>query len=149
MPGALKFSEAFVLGLHATALISKNSGDKISVAHISDDLKCSFAHLQKILQRLVKAGIIGSTRGPKGGYVLARDAQHIKLLDIYEAIEGQFKQCSCLFDTPVCQDNICILGTLTEDVNTHIWNYFTKNSIADISNSQLPNFVSIQNKSEV
>jgi len=133
MASALKFSEAFVLGLHSTALISKQNGEKVSVAFIARELKGSLAHLQKVLQRLVKAGIINSTRGPKGGYLLAKDPDEIKLIDIYEAIEGKMQLCNCLFDAPVCQNTTCILGSLTSNVNKQVLDYFSNNTVADIS----------------
>ncbi len=133
MASALKFSEAFVLGLHATAIIAKHKGDKVSVSYIAEDLQGSLAHLQKVLQRLVKAGIVTSTRGPKGGYLLAIKAEDIKLLDIFEAIEGKMQLCNCLFDAPVCQNSSCILGSLTSDVNRQVMTYFTTNTVADIS----------------
>lgn len=133
MASALKFSEAFVLGLHATSIIAKNKGNKVSVAYIADELKGSLAHLQKVLQRLVKADIITSTRGPKGGYLLAKAPKDIKLIDIFEAIEGRMQLCNCLFDAPVCSSTSCILGSLTSNVNKQVLDYFTNNTVADIS----------------
>jgi len=116
MASALKFSEAFVLGLHASSLIADKKGEKVSVSYIADELKGSLAHLQKVLQRLVKAGVVQSTRGPKGGYVLAQEPGDIRLLDIYEAIDGKMQCCNCLFDAPVCSRAGCILGNLTSDL---------------------------------
>ncbi len=46
------------------------------------------AYLNKQLQALVRAGILTSVSGPRGGFRLARDPAAISLLDIVAAIEG-------------------------------------------------------------
>ena len=45
-------------------------------------------YLLRILQRLVKANILRSKRGPRGGYSLARPPKQITMLQIIEAVEG-------------------------------------------------------------
>lgn len=44
--------------------------------------------LEQIFQDLKRAGIVGSKRGPQGGYMLARPASEIRLGDVIEIIEG-------------------------------------------------------------
>jgi Rrf2 family protein len=43
--------------------------------------------LAKTLQHLVKAGILYSRQGINGGYRLARDPQHVTVLDVIKASE--------------------------------------------------------------
>jgi tetratricopeptide (TPR) repeat protein len=65
--------------------------------------------------------------------ILTFEQKSIKLLDIFESIEGKMQLCNCLFGAPVCQTHICILGSLTSDVNKQVLEYFSNNTIADIS----------------
>lgn len=66
------------------------------------------AFLTKILQPLIKAGIVSSQRGVGGGFLLARDPNQITLLDILQAEEGQLKLNHCLVDTNLChRDAYC------------------------------------------
>jgi Rrf2 family protein len=44
--------------------------------------------VQKLVSRLVAAGLLTSARGAGGGLGLARDASQISLADIVEAVEG-------------------------------------------------------------
>ena len=67
MDSFLHFSVATSLGLHAMAFISSQPGRLISAREIAAALDGSEAHLHKILQLLVKAKILKSARGPKGG----------------------------------------------------------------------------------
>jgi Rrf2 family protein len=54
------------------------------------------AFLTKILQPLIKLGIVGSQRGVGGGFFLARDPADITLLDVIKAEEGPLYLNLCL-----------------------------------------------------
>jgi Rrf2 family protein len=51
--------------------------------------------LAKLLQRLVKAGLLQSQQGTNGGYTLARDPRRISALDVIHALEGPLFMTSC------------------------------------------------------
>ncbi|QDY78244.1 Rrf2 family transcriptional regulator [Streptomyces qinzhouensis] len=53
------------------------------------------AYLNKQLQALARAGIVGSTSGPRGGFRLARSPREITLLDVVVAIEGADEAFRC------------------------------------------------------
>ncbi|MEU6974673.1 Rrf2 family transcriptional regulator [Streptomyces sp. NPDC046371] len=53
------------------------------------------AYLNKQLQALVRAGILGSVSGPKGGFRLARSLDRITLMDVVTAIEGPDEAFRC------------------------------------------------------
>jgi Rrf2 family protein len=52
--------------------------------------------LAKILQRLVKAGLLKSQHGASGGYILARDAGRISAFEVIRAIDGPLFITSCV-----------------------------------------------------
>lgn len=52
--------------------------------------------LAKILQKLVKAGLLVSHHGMNGGYVLARQAKTISAYEVIRAIEGPVFITSCV-----------------------------------------------------
>ena len=51
--------------------------------------------LAKLLQKLVKAGLLQSQQGTNGGYTLARDPRQISALDVIRAIDGPLFMTSC------------------------------------------------------
>jgi Rrf2 family protein len=53
------------------------------------------AYLAKHLQALARAGLVETTKGPRGGYRLARPAAEITLLDVVEAIDGETPAFNC------------------------------------------------------
>ena len=72
------------------------------------DLPVGF--LAKILQKLVRHGLLQSFRGRQRGYSLARDASEIKLRELLEAIEGPDLLDRCLFWGHRCgEENPCLL----------------------------------------
>jgi Rrf2 family protein len=60
----------------------------VSLRTICEEQGVPSRFLVHILLQLKRAGIVQSTRGASGGYLLARPADEITLLDIYLAIEG-------------------------------------------------------------
>ncbi len=92
-------------GIRAIVYIAGNSSreEKIGIKKISDDLDLPMPFLAKILQVLVKKKIINSSKGPHGGFCLARDARDIYILEIAKAIDGDdvFNRCVLHNDTCV------------------------------------------------
>ncbi len=62
--------------------------------------------LAKVLQRLVRKGLLASQAGPNGGYALARGAEMITVIEVIEALEGPLLLTPCEADDceqfPVC-----------------------------------------------
>lgn len=51
--------------------------------------------MSKVLQKLVRRGLLISHAGPNGGYCLARDAEQITVIDVIEALEGPVQLTPC------------------------------------------------------
>jgi Rrf2 family protein len=61
------------------------------------------AFLTKILQPLIKDGIVGSQRGVGGGFYLAKSPAEITLLDIIKSQEGPVYLNQCLVENSNCE----------------------------------------------
>ena len=61
------------------------------------------AFLTKILQPLIKDGIVGSQRGVGGGFYLAKDPSEITLLDIIKSQEGPVYLNQCMIEEGTCE----------------------------------------------
>lgn len=104
------FSEAGYIALHCMMLMAKNRERLLSVKEMASALKVSEAHLAKVMLWLAKAELINTTRGPKGGATLAREAQDISFLEIIEAIDGPVRSPDCVFGHSECVYKECIFG---------------------------------------
>ena len=61
--------------------------------------------LAKILQRLAKVGLVRSTAGTNGGYVLARDASDITVFEVIRAVDGPLFLTACSSGPRPCDLN--------------------------------------------
>jgi len=126
----LNVSEAFSLGLHATAMVASNGGaDPITAHTIATKLDVSEAHLSKVLQRLVKSGILKSSRGPGGGFTLGKPAKSITLLEVYEGVEGPLQLDNCLIGTHICGGKSCVFDDLIDRVNGQFKDYLEHTTV--------------------
>jgi Rrf2 family nitric oxide-sensitive transcriptional repressor len=128
MANLLKMSEATALALHTMVIIGKQEAP-ISASPMAEQLCASEAHLFKVLQQLVRAGLLRSKRGPQGGYVLARSADEITLMDVYEVFEGPMRADGCLFGKETCGRLGCILGNLVVDVRMKVVDHFSATTL--------------------
>lgn len=71
------------------------AGEAVSAAKLAAFFQLPAAYLNKQLQALVRAGILTSTSGPRGGFRLARTPERISLLDVVTAIEGAQEAFRC------------------------------------------------------
>ena len=95
------------------------------------------AFLTKILQPLIKSGIVSSQRGVGGGFLLAKDAEKITLLDIFQAQEGDLKLNHCLIDSEFCaRDAFCAAHEIWEEAQQELSRVLLRHSIADIVRRQ-------------
>jgi len=65
-----------------------NEGRPTQVKDIAERQNIPPRFLEQIFQDLKRSGIVGSKRGPQGGYSLARRAAEIRLGDVVRALEG-------------------------------------------------------------
>ncbi len=69
---------------------------------IADRQAISVKYLEQLMAVLKTAGIVKSVRGAKGGYVLARPPQQIRMDELFRCLEGQVVGLDCLEDAGAC-----------------------------------------------
>ena len=85
----MKVSRSTGYGLIAVGYVAQHYQNGAVLAQkISKAYNIPLEYLLKILQQLVRAQVLRSKRGPRGGFFLARPAEQISLLDIVEAVDG-------------------------------------------------------------
>ena len=68
----------------------------VTIKEISENQDVSVAYLEQILNKLRKAGLIKSVKGPGGGYLLSTSPEKICIASIVSELEGPVAITSCL-----------------------------------------------------
>jgi len=82
-------------GLRALVYMACNPEIKFSVKEISEKQDISKRYLEQIFLTLKKAGLIISSKGAQGGYVLARSPKEISVGDILNILEDTQESPCC------------------------------------------------------
>ena len=133
MTGVLRISDAASMAMHTLALMSVEPEILYSTKSVAEKLAVSGAHLAKVFQRLARAGLVESERGPKGGFRLGKPAEDISLLEVYEAIEGPFKPKDCVMNERTCVGAGCMFGDLLVGMNREFREYMKGKRLAELS----------------
>ena len=95
----------------------------------------SISFLEQIFLKLKKNNLVQSSRGPFGGYFLVKPPSEIKLSSIIKAVDEKIKTVGCKKESKKsCNGKLikCITHNLWDDLETHINNFFEKNTLRDI-----------------
>jgi Rrf2 family iron-sulfur cluster assembly transcriptional regulator len=74
----------------------------IRIASIAKRQGISIKYLEQLIIPLKKANFIKSTRGPKGGHMLAKPPDEISIGDIVKALEGGINLTGCIQNPHIC-----------------------------------------------
>ena len=106
----------------------------ISLRDISLRQNISLVYLEQIFSKLKKNNIVKSVRGINGGYILTKDPEQIKLLNIFSALDEKVKTVQCRRESKRgCNGKLtkCITHNLWDDLEIHINNFFEKKNLGD------------------
>jgi Rrf2 family protein len=133
MSNALRISAGASLALHGMALLAARPEQPLATREIAEALRVSEAHLSKVLQRLARAGLVTSRRGPRGGFALARPPAAISLLEVYETMDGPVETGECLLRERACCGQVCVLGGLVKSVNEQMRDYLARTRLSEVA----------------
>jgi len=74
-----------------------------SAREIAEQYDIPIELMAKVLQRLVRAGLLISTQGTRGGYTLSRPSSVISVADVIQAIDGPFTVTACSTEKHDCE----------------------------------------------
>jgi Rrf2 family protein len=91
------------------------------------------ALLAKLVPLLVRAGLLDSQRGARGGLFLARPASEIKMLEIVEAVEGPIAINRCTA-TPAQCDKVaqCSIHPVWQKAQNYLVELLRATTLADL-----------------
>ncbi len=107
---------------------------KSTIAEEADEERLPEHFLAKIMQTLARSGVLGSQKGPKGGFSLARPSDEITLYDIVEALDDLSNYNHCAVGLAECNDEVpCPLHNMWVGVRTAVLDYFRRTTLVDLA----------------
>jgi len=130
MSNIINFSDAASIGLHSMILIAK-SDKPLNAIQLSEKLGNSKHHIGKVLQRLVKDGLLSSLRGPTGGFFITIDPKDVTLYDVYRSIEGKSNVKLCSPDAHICPVDKCIRKNLVKRLSDEFVHFMESQKLSE------------------
>src|ERR671918_1215087 len=78
-------------------------GHSTSAREIAEQYDIPIELMAKVLQRLVRTGLLVSTQGTRGGYTLSRPPKSISVADVIQAIDGPLTVTACSTEKIDCE----------------------------------------------
>ena len=134
----MKLSSKGRYAVMALADLAKfDPNEPVSLRDISLRQGISLDYLEQLFLKLKKNNIVTSIRGIKGGYILSKEASHIKISDIFFAVDEKVKTIGCeKHSKKGCNGKTakCITHDLWDELEDYINNFFEKKSLRDLLN---------------
>jgi Rrf2 family transcriptional regulator, nitric oxide-sensitive transcriptional repressor len=93
-------SHAAEYALRAMLLLASRGGEPLTTSQLAAQARIPGGYLAKVLQVLVRAGLVSSQRGVNGGFVLGRPAVGLTLMDIVRAVDPSHRIRCCPLGIP-------------------------------------------------
>lgn len=113
------------LALHA------NQGP-VTLAAISDRQGISLSYLEQLFTRLRRNGLVSSTRGPGGGYLLSGDAADIAVADVVSAVDESVNATRCGGEENCQGGKRCLTHDLWTELGDQIFTFLSEISLAQL-----------------
>jgi Rrf2 family protein len=138
----LKLTKKADYGLISLRHLATGRHSSASAKDISEAYRIPLPLLSKVLQKLVKAGLLLSEQGTNGGYRLARDPHEISALEVIRTLDGPIILTHCFteHEEPVecVQSSLCPVREPLRKVHEGILRLLSGISIFDMSQEESP-----------
>lgn len=126
------FSLTIEYAMRAVLALAGGDGTPMTTKQIATTMKVPQSYLSKVLQSLVRGGLVYSTRGLNGGFVLARPADQLTMLDIMNAVSPIKRIESCPLDLDSHSSDLCPLHRRLDEAMAHVQNAFAGTTLAEL-----------------
>ncbi len=131
----MKLSTRTRYGIRAIIELAQHEGKKpLQLKIIAQRQDISVKYLEQLITVLKSAGFVRSIRGSKGGYILAKPAEQIKLSEIFKCLEGPVTTAECIEDKDYCDRAAdCVARELWLQVEQAIENVLESMTLKDLA----------------
>lgn len=132
------FSQTVEYAMRAMLALASGDGKPMTTKQIAQVMRVPQSYLSKVLQSLVRGGLVYSTRGLKGGFVLVRPPEKISLLEIQNSVSPMQRITSCPLDLEGHKSDLCPLHRRLDQAMAMVEKAFTSTTLAEILSENNP-----------
>ena len=121
-------------------LATHGHGKPVALAEIADRQAISLSYLEQLFAKLRRGGLVGSVRGPGGGYLLAHAADATRISDIILAVDEPIRATRCMPGSPKgCTGDTsrCMTHDLWEELGNHIHLFLSSVTLEDVCDKRV------------
>jgi Rrf2 family protein len=132
------FSLTIEYAMRAVLALAAGDGKPMTTRQIAETMKVPQSYLSKVLQSLVRGGLVYSTRGLKGGFVLVDTPEKINMLQILDAVSPMKRIESCPLDLDEHSSELCPLHQRLDQAMAMVQEAFAGTTLAEILSEDNP-----------
>lgn len=132
------FSQTVEYAMRAMLALASGDGKPMTTKQIAEVMRVPQSYLSKVLQSLVRGGLVFSTRGLKGGFVLVRPPAKISLLEIQNSVNPIQRIKSCPLDLEGHKSDLCPLHRRLDQAMASVENAFSSTTLEEVLSEKNP-----------
>jgi len=104
---------------------------------IAQRQEISLRYLEHLITPLIAAGIILSTRGPRGGVSLAKPPEEIRLSKVIQLLEGSIAPVQCINNPEICaRSKFCVTRDIWDELKRAMNGVLESTTLQDLVERQ-------------
>lgn len=121
--------------VRALVHLASNPGRFIPSSEIAASECIPESFLKRLLQKMIREGILEAREGAAGGVQLKKKADRITVIDLIRIFQGQFQLSECMFRRKICPNRAtCVLRSRIRGIEKKIETEFAGITIATLIN---------------
>lgn len=126
-------SQTAEYALRAAVHIASHPGERQTTRDIARAMDIPADYLAKVMQSLVRAGVVTAMRGKAGGFQLVRPGRDTSVLDVVNAVEPLRRIHSCPLHLPQHEKHLCPLHSKLDQAAAMLEREFRNTCVADLA----------------
>lgn len=130
----MKLSTRTRYGIRAVLELAEHYGQgPLQLKNIAKHQDISVKYLEQIMTILKSGSFIGAIRGPRGGYMLVKSPNQIKLSEVFDCLEGPVTTVECIENKNYCARAVdCVAKNLWMQVDKAIRSVLDSVTLQDL-----------------
>ncbi len=111
---------------------AQQADSPVAISSIADEECLSVKYLEQIVASLKSSDLVTSERGKAGGYRLARKAEDILMLEVFQAMDEDVELVPCIDEAQCDRTKECLAREFWEDFNAYVKDYLASRTLQDL-----------------